>query len=117
MIEPPLPPEKPVSPNRLLILAAGFILSIAAGLGSAVLRDSLDASVRGVQDIRALLSVPPLVAIPFIATQAEQRRHRRVVRYSWQGAIVSLIALAVAVHFLVRPLDVIWLSLLRRFGV
>lgn len=117
MIEPPLPPEKPVSPNRLLILAAGFILSIAAGVGSAVLRDSLDASVRGVQDIRTLLSVPPLVAIPFIATQAEQRRHRRVVRYSWQGAIVSLIVLGVAVHFLVRPLDVIWLSLLRRFGV
>lgn len=117
MIEPPLPPEKPVSPNRFLILALGFVLSIAAGLGAAMLRDSLDGSIRGVQDIRTLLSVPPLVAIPFIATQAEQRRHKRVVRYSWQGAVVTLITLAVVVHFLVRPLDVIWLSLLRRFGV
>jgi uncharacterized protein involved in exopolysaccharide biosynthesis len=117
MIEPPLPPEKPISPNRFLILALGFVLSLAAGLGAAMLRDSLDVSVRGVQDIRTLLSVPPLVAIPVIATRAELRRHKRVVRYSWQGAIVSLIALAVAVHFLVRPLDVIWLSLLRRFGV
>ena len=117
MIEPPLPPEKPISPNRFLILALGFVLSLAAGLGAAMLRDSLDASVRGVQDIRLLLSVPPLVAIPVIATQAEQRRHRRVVRYSWQGIIVSLMVLAAAVHFLVRPLDVVWLSLLRRFGV
>jgi polysaccharide biosynthesis transport protein len=117
MIEPPLPPEKPISPNRFLILALGIVLSLAAGLGAAMLRDSLDASVRGVQDIRALLSVPPLVAIPVITTKAEQRRHKRVVRYSWQGAIVSLIALAAAVHFLVRPLDVVWLSLLRRFGV
>lgn len=117
MIEPPLPPEKPVSPNRFLILALGFVLSVAGGLGAAMLRDSLDGSIRGVQDIRSLLNVPPLVAIPIIATQAEQRRHKRVVRYSWQGAIVTLITLAVVVHFLVRPLDVIWLSLLRRFGV
>ena len=48
MIEPPLPPEKPISPNRFLILALGVVLSLAAGLGAAVLRDSLDASVRGV---------------------------------------------------------------------
>jgi polysaccharide biosynthesis transport protein len=117
MIEPPLPPEKPISPNRILILALGFILSIAAGVGAAMLGDSLDGSVRGVQDIRALLNVPPLVAIPIIATAAEQRRHKRVVRYSWQGAVAGLLALGVAVHFLVRPLDVVWLSLLRRFGV
>lgn len=117
MIEPPLPPEKPISPNRFMILALGLVLSAAAGIGVAILRESLDTSVRGVQDIRSLLSVPPLVAIPIIATKAEQRRHKRAVRYSWQGAIVTVISLAVAVHFLVRPLDVIWLSLLRRFGV
>jgi len=117
MIEPPLPPEKPISPNRFLIIALGLMLSVAAGLGAAMLRDSLDGSVRGVQDIRTLLSVPALVAIPVILTRAEQRRHKRVVRYSWQGAIVTLISLGVIVHFLVRPLDVLWLSLMRRFGV
>jgi uncharacterized protein involved in exopolysaccharide biosynthesis len=117
MIEPPLLPEKPISPNRFLILATGLFLSLAAGAGAAALRQSLDASVRGAEDIRALLSVAPLAAIPVIVTQAEARRHRRVVRYSWQGAVVSLIALAAAVHFLVRPLDVVWVTLLRRFGV
>jgi succinoglycan biosynthesis transport protein ExoP len=117
MIEPPLPPEKPISPNRILILAMGMVLSLAAGAGAAMLRDTLDVSVRGVQDIRALLSVPPLAAVPLITTQAERRRHRRRVRYSWQGAIVSFIALVAVVHFLVRPLDVVWIGLLRRFGV
>ncbi len=117
MIEPPLPPEKPISPNRFLILALGFVLSLAAAVGAATLRDNLDASIRGAQDIRALLSVPPLAAVPIIMTQAEQKRHKRRVRYSWQGAVVSLIALAAVVHFLVRPLDVVWAGLLRRFGV
>jgi succinoglycan biosynthesis transport protein ExoP len=117
MIEPPLPPEKPISPNRFMILAMGLVLSVAAGFGAAMLRDTLDVSVRGLQDLRALLSVPPLAAIPIIVTRAEKKRHRRLVRYSWQGAVVSLIGLGAAVHFLVRPLDVVWLSLLRRFGV
>ena len=117
MIEPPLPPEKPVSPNRILILAMGFVLSIGAGIGAVLARESTDASVRGINDVRRLLSVPPLAAIPIIVTEAENRRRRRVRRYSWQGTIAALIGLALGVHFLVRPLDVLWLGLARRFGM
>ncbi len=117
MIEPPLPPEKPISPNRIMILALGLILSLGAGAAAAVVKDSLDPSIRGVRDMRRLLNVAPLASIPPIVTNAERDRHRRVLRYSWQGSIGALIALAVLVHFLVRPLDILWLSLLRRFGV
>lgn len=117
MIEPPLPPEKPISPNRMLILAMGLVLSLGAGAGAAVLRDNLDASVRGVADMRALLRVPPLAAIPVIVTRAEAKRHRSRVRNSWLGAFAGVITLCVAVHFFVRPLDVVWLSLARRFGM
>jgi len=116
MIEPPLTPEKPISPNRFLILAMGFALSLAAGVGAALVRDSLDLSVRGANDIRALLNVAPLAAVPLMQTQAEVRRHRRVVLYVWLSTIVGLIGLTAAIHFLVRPLDVIWAMVLRRFG-
>jgi polysaccharide biosynthesis transport protein len=117
MIEPPLPPEKPISPNRMLILAMGFVLSLGAGAGAAVMRERLDGSVRGVQDMRALLSVPPLAAIPMIVTGAEQRRQKRIVRFSWLGTVVGLMTIALIVHLFVRPLDVVWISLLRRFGM
>jgi succinoglycan biosynthesis transport protein ExoP len=117
MIEPPLPPEKPISPNRRLILALGFVLSLGAGAGAAVLRDSLDPSVRGVRDMRALLSVPPLAAIPVIVTRADSRKHRRAMTFSWLGSVGGLVALTSVVHFYVRPLDVVWISLLRRFGM
>jgi polysaccharide biosynthesis transport protein len=117
MIEPPLPPEKPISPNRILILAMGLVLSLGAGAGVAVMRETLDASVRGVQDMRALLSVPPLAAIPHIVTRAEKKTHKRIVLSSWAGAAVSLMTVAVAVHLFVRPLDVVWINLLRRFGM
>jgi succinoglycan biosynthesis transport protein ExoP len=117
MIEPPLPPEKPISPNRRLILALGFVLSLGAGAGAAVLRDSLDGSVRGVRDMRALLSVPPLAAIPVIVTRADSRKRRRVVAFSWLGSVVGLVTFTSFVHFYVRPLDVVWVSLLHRFGM
>jgi polysaccharide biosynthesis transport protein len=117
MIEPPLPPEKPISPNRILILVMGFVLSLGAGVGAAVMRETLDASVRGVQDMRALLSVPPLAAIPLIVTRAEKKTQKRIVLSSWAGAVVSLMTVAVAVHLFVRPLDVVWINLLRRFGM
>jgi uncharacterized protein involved in exopolysaccharide biosynthesis len=117
MIEPPLPPEKPVSPNRILILVMGAVLSLAAGFGAVVLKDTLDPSIRGVNDVRRLLSVAPLAAIPVIMTAEDTRRQRRLNRYSWQGAFLAVIAVGAGVHFLFRPLDVVWLGLLHRFGM
>jgi succinoglycan biosynthesis transport protein ExoP len=117
MIEPPLPPEKPVSPNRILILAMGLVLSVALGFGAVVLKDMLDPSVRSAFDVRRLLSVPPLAAIPTIVTYSEAVRQKRLTRYRWLGVAAALSAIILSVHFLVRPLDVVWLGLLQRFGM
>ncbi|MGO9037832.1 MAG: GumC family protein [Steroidobacteraceae bacterium] len=117
LIEPPLMPEKPIRPNRILILAIGFFLSIGAGIGAAAARESFDASVRGPSDIRQLLHVPALASIPVIITEETRARRRKIARYSWGGGAVAVILLATLVHVLVLPLDVLWLSLLRRFGV
>jgi hypothetical protein len=64
-----------------------------------------------------LLHIAPLAAIPVMVTRREQARHRLVVRYSWGGGVAALVLAAVTVHFLLIPLDVLWLVLLRRFGV
>jgi uncharacterized protein involved in exopolysaccharide biosynthesis len=117
MIEPPLPPEKPVSPNRIMIIAAGLILSLGLGVGAAVLKDSMDPSIRGFADVRLLLTVPPLASIPAIVTAADRRKRRVVAAYSWVGVLVTVTGAASLVHFFIRPLDVLWISLLRRFGV
>jgi succinoglycan biosynthesis transport protein ExoP len=117
MIEPPLPPEKPISPNRILIIIMGFVMSLGVGFGAAVLKDTLDPSVRGFGDVRLLLSVPPLAAIPPIVTIAERRSGKLRVRYSWAGTLGAVIVGMCLVHFFVRPLDVVWITLTRRFGM
>jgi uncharacterized protein involved in exopolysaccharide biosynthesis len=117
LIEPPQPPEKPISPNRKLILIVGLMLSMAAGIGAVVARDSFDASIRGPYDIRQLLQVPALASIPVIVTLADRRRRRRINRFSWGGGVTAILVAAILVNTFVRPLDVVWLSLLHRFGM
>ena len=117
MIEPPQMPEKPISPNRLLIVVMGLLLSLGLGVGAAAAHESIDASVRGPTDIRQLLQVPALASIPVIVTTVDRARRRKMIRYSWGGTVVAVILIVVTFHLFVRPLDVVWLSVLRRFGV
>jgi polysaccharide biosynthesis transport protein len=117
LIEPPQPPEKPISPNRKLILIVGLLMSIALGFGGVVALDSFDASVRGPHDIRQLLQVPALASIPIIVTRAERSRRTRINRYTWGGGAAAILLVAVLVNSFVRPLDVVWISLLHRFGM
>jgi succinoglycan biosynthesis transport protein ExoP len=117
MIEPPQMPEKPISPNRFVIVVLGLLLSLALGAGAAAAHESFDASVRGPNDIRQLLQVPALASIPVIVTTEDRARRQKMIRYSWGGSVGAVILIAVAFHLFVRPLDVVWLSVLRRFGV
>jgi uncharacterized protein involved in exopolysaccharide biosynthesis len=117
MIEPPQYPEKPISPNRMLILIFGLVMAAASGLAAVVARDSFDASVRGPSDIRHLLRVPALASIPVMVTAAERSRHKRITRYSWGGGVAAVILAAVTVHLFIKPLDVVWVILMRRFGI
>jgi uncharacterized protein involved in exopolysaccharide biosynthesis len=117
LIEPPQPPEKPVSPNIVLILLGGLVAAIGLGFAAVAARESMDASVRGPNDIRSLLQVPALASIPVIVTIADLTRRKRVRLYSCVGSVATLVLAMSVVHFFVRPLDVLWLLFLRRLGV
>ena len=66
LIEPPLEPQKPVSPNRPLILLVGAVLALVAASALMQLLEALDTRIHGREDIIALLSVPPLAVIPWL---------------------------------------------------
>jgi succinoglycan biosynthesis transport protein ExoP len=118
LIEPPLPPEDPVSPNRPLILVLGLVFSVALATGAAVLAESLDSTVRGRRDLMRLVAGPaPLAIIPLITiAEAAQAPWRRRATIALCVAAVLLV-LGAAIHFFYRPLDVLWYVLLRRVGL
>ena len=117
LIEPPLTPEKPVSPNRPLILILGLVLSLALAAGVTAVFESTDATVRGRRDVEELLEAPPLAVVPRIVTEREIRAGRRRMRLALWGAAGAGVAAVVVVHFFYRPLDVLWFSTLRSFGL
>lgn len=116
LIEPPLPPEEPVSPNRKLIFIAGFLLSAGLAAGVLWLLETLDSSVRGRVDLLTLTGVPPLALVPYIGTEAERRASRRRMRLAVGSAMASLCVAVALAHFLYRPLDVLWFTFARRMG-
>lgn len=115
LIEPPIAPEAPASPNRMALVAIGVLLSLASALGMVLLFEVMDTSIHGRRDIEALVAVPPLAVLPWIETPSERAAKNKVRRLSLAGAATSVVAAVVMVHFLYRPLDVLWAVAWRRF--
>jgi capsular exopolysaccharide synthesis family protein len=63
VIEPANLPSSPSSPNRTLYLTLGALLGLAAGIGGAVLRETLDNSVRSKDGAEEAAVAPVLGAI------------------------------------------------------
>jgi protein tyrosine kinase modulator len=117
LIEPPLVPEEPASPNRLAILVLGFIMSLALAAGATAVVETLDSSIRGRRDVLDILKAPPLALIPRIVTVEEIARATRRMRLTAASTVVACITAMTFVHFLYRPLDIVWFTLMRRMGM
>jgi succinoglycan biosynthesis transport protein ExoP len=117
LIDPPLPPEEPVSPNRKLLFAGGLFMSCLLAVGVLWLLEQLDSSVRGRLDLMKITGIPPLALVPHIQTERDQRIHRRRVRLAFGGAMASICIAVAMTHFLYRPLDVLWFTFARRMGL
>ncbi len=117
LIDPPALPEKPFKPNRLAIVLLGVVLAVGGGVGSGALVESLDRSIRSPEQLVSLTQQFPLAVVPFMPNEEDFSRARmrgRLFKTAGIGAVgVTLFLL----HVFVIPLDVLWFSVLRRFGL
>jgi uncharacterized protein involved in exopolysaccharide biosynthesis len=117
LIEPPLQPQRPIAPNRWLILSLGTVAALVAAFGAIALREAFDASVHGARQLSRLVQAMPLGIIPAIRTAEELRTRTRQRRTYAAATVGTVLALVLFAHFFVAPLDVLWFATLRRFGV
>jgi polysaccharide biosynthesis transport protein len=115
LIEAPILPDKPIKPNRKLIIAVGFIGSIMLSVVLAILLDFIGKGVRGVENIASIMNIQPLVAIPYIVSQAEEKRKKRLLIYLIFSILILFIFTMLVVHFFVMPLDLLASKIATRF--
>ncbi|OGP13019.1 MAG: chain-length determining protein [Deltaproteobacteria bacterium GWA2_54_12] len=114
LVDPPRVPEKPVSPNRPVILFVGLLLALGAGVATASVQEALDKSARSTEDIVMNFPLPVLGEIPEIVTlEGEIGRRRRAKLAAGVGA-ASVVILVILTHFFVVDLDVLWAAFSRR---
>ena len=63
VVQPPTTPVSPVSPKPLRNLALGAVLGLLLGLGAALVRETLDKTVKTQDDVKAVTDTPILGAI------------------------------------------------------
>lgn len=117
LIEPPLTPEKPFKPNRKVLIIMGLMLAIGAGFGVMMLKENLDKSIHGENVLLEIFGEPPLANIPYIVTEEERGKRKRILHYSLGGAAASVVVAMVLVDQLFMPLDVVWYAVIRKLGI
>ena len=83
LIQSPMLPAMPAKPQRLAILLIGLVAAVVLALTATVGAEALDPKVRGARDVRDLLGVSPLVAVPTIRNSRSRRRN------AWRFAAAS----------------------------
>ncbi|MFO1466809.1 MAG: hypothetical protein U1F35_10290 [Steroidobacteraceae bacterium] len=117
LIEPPMQPEIPVSPNRKLIVLIGAVLAIGVSIGLLFLLEATDTRIRDRDHVVQLLGVPPLAIVPYMHVREERNSQRRR-RLLIMAAVASTLILSVLLfHLFIRPLDLVWYEILQRIGV
>ena len=120
LIQPPEIPEKPFSPNRRLYIVLSVFFAIALSLGAALVLDAIDPRVFGERAIELETNLSPMVIVPRMTVATEEelvKSFRLKLIILFCGALIALMCSLALFHSYVKPLDVTWFILLRRFGV
>lgn len=117
ILEPPLLPDQPHSPDRKKLIAAGLGASVSIPFVIVLLLGFLDKSVRGAAAVEAITGSAPLVVVPLITTKEEVSKRKRWRIKVVAAVVLSVVGAVVLVHFVVMPLDMLLYKLMFKFGL
>ena len=81
----------PAFPNRPLIISVGIFLALTLGITTGIVAEAFDGTIRSTRDVQAILHMPPVAAIPVIATTADVAVAKRntVLRMIIMTAVIA----------------------------
>jgi uncharacterized protein involved in exopolysaccharide biosynthesis len=116
LVEPPILPDSPVSPNRILILILGVILSVVGAIAAAVVIEMLDDAVKGKEELTEILGAAPLATITYLTIAEEERTVSKRQKFGWAALAAGLVLVLILIDSFYKPLDVLWFVLLHKLG-
>ena len=101
-------PDKPVKPNRLLIILMGIVLGGGCAVLLAALVEGLDSSIKAPDEFESMLGVPVLTTISLYDSPAHKRQRwiRRLVMAT--SVIAFVLVVSLVVDRFVIPLSEVW---------
>lgn len=90
IIDPPRVSNKPVAPNRVLLLGAAFVVAIGAGVFASLLFSQLFPVFHSVRGLRKATQRPVLGTVS-LQEVAPARRRQRISTYAFFGGIAALL--------------------------
>jgi hypothetical protein len=96
VLDPARVPERPFSPNRMLINLMAGVAGLALGLAWVGLLEYRDSSLRTDADVVRVLNVPVLAVVPLMRSAREVRKRRRREILMAAAGILALVASATA---------------------
>lgn len=114
LIDPASYPEEPIRPKRGMIMLAGVMLGLMAGLGLMVGLERLDPAVKTVEELASITAMPPLGIVGWIETaQDRTQKQRRRLLIAAAGGFAVLVGILL-VHFLYRDVTLLLDEMWRR---
>ncbi|WP_291327876.1 lipopolysaccharide biosynthesis protein [Desulfovibrio sp. UCD-KL4C] len=114
LIDPPIVPEKPIRPNRILLVLVGFIIAFGVGIGVGSLFEFMDRSIRRSDELSEIVKLPILAVVPYWESPDEAKTTIHRKRFIIVSIFFAIVIALVAVHFLYMPLDIIGVKLFRK---
>jgi len=123
LVEPADVPLRPFAPDRLSIILLSVLVGLVFGVAVTQVADALDDSIYGAGAIISIQGAPPLIEIPVMDVSGQGRGaaiRGAMARLPslWIIAIpLSLVVVLLVVHFVVKPLDVLFFTAMRAVGL
>ncbi len=93
-------PQQPVGPNRLRMVILGLVAAIVGSFGLALVRENLDSSFKGGEELRSHSNLPLLAIIPAIVTRGTILEQRRAQGILVLASGMVIVVGVVSIHFL-----------------
>lgn len=89
-------PSRPVAPPRVAILILGFVFATSVAIGTVLIAEMFDGSVRNRRDIELLFNAKPIAEIPVIATPHDVVSATRLA-ILWSMAVLISVAIVIVI--------------------